>query len=119
MKRFIIIMSVLLTSCGGESLPETVCSYDGELPFNDMSVMCSRSEKCVTGNHVEYNRHVCFCDKICLCFHSTFHMTNTCTYVNDPNCKRHNYMSLAGGKFCLLPKNDREIILKDLDPQNL
>ena len=111
-----IIPFIFMFGCS-DSPPITTCEPHGEIFTEDSEVMCSASKLCTTGDLKEYDRHICFCDLICICFHSIFTLSDTCTDVNDTKCQRDNMMTLFSGEFCKRPKVKREAFMLDIRNQ--
>jgi hypothetical protein len=105
----VIASLVFMISCSSDLPSETICSPSSAL-FKDSSTICAALKTCTTGELVEYNKYMCFCDLICICFYSEF--TNEC--IDDTKCKRDNVLMLFGKDFCKLPKNRREELMLDI-----
>jgi hypothetical protein len=113
----LLVTLMFLSSCSDSPLA-TTCEPHGEIPLRDSSTMCSASKLCTTGDLMEYDRHICFCDLLCICFHSIFTLSDTCVDVNDTRCKRSNMMTLFGGGFCKLSKAEREVFMLGVRSQS-
>ena len=112
-----VLLFIFIAGCSNE-IEQTVCYPSDELSFEDFNDMCSASTICVTGNSSEYIRHLCFCDIICLCFHSRFYLSDSCENVLDKGCQRNNMLMLFNGEFCSLSKEQRENLMNSFRLQS-
>jgi len=111
------LLAIFLFSCS-DYVESTICRPSNEIQLTDFDTMCSSSVLCTTGNVSEYTRHICFCDIICICFHSKFHLSDSCQSVDDVRCTRNNIIMLFSGNFCKLSKSHRESFMEDVRLQS-